>query len=325
MAPMNLFNIRQVGCLPAIVATIVNFILLYEYVVGICKMSATNSDAAQEKKIDRRGWVKGKKRKPYTKEKDDNAPRRPVNGYVRYMTEKRESVTLQNPDLSFADVTKLLGNQWTSLPMESKQKYLDDAETDRADYLQKLKKYQQTSQYKDHMQKLADKQQEDSVAGPSRSPVQRKQSVTPPVGNKDIPIFTEAFLDHNKAKDAELRQLRKSNAEYEEQNTILQRHIKHLQNAITRLDSETQMQRQSNFKLQMKLHTIREMVVKMFKDMPLPESGMLPTMKTVDTYMKQVHQILLNPDGKHKDFAASVKEIMLKISKNDLQLLFVKV
>lgn len=288
-------------------------------------MSATNVDAA-EKKVEKRGWVKGKKRKPYTKEKDDNAPRRPVNGYVRYMTEKRESTTLQNPDLSFAEITKVLGNQWSKLPMEEKRKYLDDAENDRVEYLQKLKKYQQSSQYKDHLQKCAEKEQEESVAGPSRqSPVQRKQSVTPPANIEDIPIFTEAFLDHNKAKDAELRQLRKSNAEYEEQNTILQRHIINLQNAITRLDSETQVQRQSNFKLQMKLHTIKEMVVKLFKDLPLPESGLLPTIKTVDSYMKQIHQILQSSDDKYKDFVANVREIMLTINKNDLQLLFVKV
>lgn len=66
-------------------------------------------------------WPKGKKRKPYAKEKDHNAPRRPVNGYVRFMTDKRDTVSAQNPHMTFADVTKILGNQWSSLPHEEKK------------------------------------------------------------------------------------------------------------------------------------------------------------------------------------------------------------
>lgn len=44
------------------------------------------------------------------------------------------------------------------------------------------------------------------------------------LGNFDIPIFTEEFLDHNKTRDAELRQLRKINTDYEQQNAILSKH-----------------------------------------------------------------------------------------------------
>lgn len=263
-----------------------------------------------------RGWPKGKKRKPASI-KDENAPRRPVNGYVRYMTEKREEVTLQNPTLSFADVTKILGNNWSSLPQDQKQKYLDVAESEKAEYLVKLKNYQEKQQFK--QQKLDIK---DAASG-SRINLQAKRSKTPVAMNdSDIPIFTEAFLDHNKAKDAELRQLKKSNSEYNEQNTILQRHIQSLQNAITRLDNETQTQRQSNYRLQVKLHNMRETIVRVFKDLPLPENGMLPTMKTVDLYMKQVHFLLQNTPEKYQEFASAVQEIMLKLNKNEV--LFLK-
>merc|ERR1712126_544369 len=37
----------------------------------------------------------------------------------------------------------------------------------------------------------------------------------------DIPIFTEEFLDHNKARELELKQLRKQTGEFEEQNAVL--------------------------------------------------------------------------------------------------------
>ena len=41
----------------------------------------------------------------------------------------------------------------------------------------------------------------------------------------DIPIFTEEFLDHNKARELELKQLRKQTGEFEEQNAVLGKHI----------------------------------------------------------------------------------------------------
>lgn len=229
------------------------------------------------------------------------------------MAEKRESVSVKHPNLSFAEVTKIIGNQWSNLPQDQKQKYLNDAESDRAEYVQKLKTYQQSSEYKDQLQKL---NSNDDREGPSSR--HKTSTSSSPTKIEDIPIFTEAFLDHNKAKDAELRQLRKSNAEYEEQNTILQRHIENLQNAITRLDDETHSQRQSNYQLQIKLHDMKETIVNVFKDLPLPDSGLLPTMKTVDSYMKQVHQLMQNSPTKNQKFAASVKEILSKLDLQDL-------
>lgn len=37
----------------------------------------------------------------------------------------------------------------------------------------------------------------------------------------DIPIFTEQFLQHNKLRETELRQLRKANIDYEQQASVL--------------------------------------------------------------------------------------------------------
>lgn len=36
-------------------------------------------------------------------------------------------------------------------------------------------------------------------------------------GDTDIPIFTDQFLQHNKLRESELRQLRKANSDYEQQ------------------------------------------------------------------------------------------------------------
>lgn len=36
-------------------------------------------------------------------------------------------------------------------------------------------------------------------------------------GDTDIPIFTDQFLQHNKLRESELKQLRKANSDYEQQ------------------------------------------------------------------------------------------------------------
>ena len=81
----------------------------------------------------------------------------------------------------------------------------------------------------------------------------------------DIPIFTEEFLDHNKARELELKQLRKQTGEFEEQNAVLGKHIESMKSAITKLEVETVQQRQSNAALQHQLDQLRQLVVTHFK------------------------------------------------------------
>ena len=77
----------------------------------------------------------------------------------------------------------------------------------------------------------------------------------------DIPIFTEEFLDHNKARELELKQT----GEFEEQNAVLGKHIESMKSAITKLEVDTVQQRQSNAALQHQLDQLRQLVVSNFK------------------------------------------------------------
>lgn len=52
-------------------------------------------------------------------------------GYIRYLNDRREAVRTANPALSFAEITKILANEWSNLPVDKKQQYLDAAEQDR--------------------------------------------------------------------------------------------------------------------------------------------------------------------------------------------------
>ena len=53
--------------------------------------------------------------------KDINAPRQPLNGYVRFMNERRDRVRAENQTSSFSHITRLLGAEWTQLPPPEKQ------------------------------------------------------------------------------------------------------------------------------------------------------------------------------------------------------------
>ena len=80
-------------------------------------------------------------------------------------------------------------------------------------------------------------------------------------GSFDIPIFTEEFLNHNRARELELRQLRKQTSEFEEQNAVLGKHIDSMKSAISKLEVETVQQRQSNAAFQQQLDMIRLVAV----------------------------------------------------------------
>ena len=70
------------------------------------------------KKTKKGGWPKGKKRK---KLKDRNAPKPALSGYIRFLNEKREVLRKENPSLTFSELTRLLGSEWSKLQQHEKQ------------------------------------------------------------------------------------------------------------------------------------------------------------------------------------------------------------
>uniref|UniRef100_A0A1Y1N7V9 HMG box domain-containing protein n=1 Tax=Photinus pyralis TaxID=7054 RepID=A0A1Y1N7V9_PHOPY len=184
---------------------------------------------------------KPKKRK---KPKDVTAPRQPLTGYVRYLNDRRESVRAANPNLPFAEITRLLASEWTNLPADKKQSYLDAAVLDKERYTKEYNAYKQTQAYKSYTKQVSEKKLKENKDELKAVTVPKEShSNEIDMGNFDIPIFTEEFLDHNKTRDAELRQLKKSNTDYEQQNSRLQKHIEDVKGAIEKLEVEILQQR----------------------------------------------------------------------------------
>lgn len=236
---------------------------------------------------------RGKKRKKPVR--DATAPKQPLTGYFRFLNDRREKVRAENPTMSFADITKLLASEWSNLPADQKQQYLDAAEQDKERYNREIIDYKQTEAYRLFTEKQMEKQN-DNKKERNGSEVSLEQIDTQPEKDDfsgfDIPIFTEEFLDHNKACEAELRQLRKATADYEGQNAVLQRHVDSLHAAVNRLETETNQQRTSNQALQRHLDSLRSQLTGCFATIPLQGTHEGATLQNIDSYLEKLESLL---------------------------------
>ena len=78
------------------------------------------------------------------------------------------------------------------------------------------------------------------------------------------------------AREAELRQLRKSNMEFEERNAALQKHVESMRTAVEKLEVDVIQERSRNTVLQQHLETLRQVLTSSFASMPLPGNA-VPT------------------------------------------------
>ncbi|XP_062888345.1 SWI/SNF-related matrix-associated actin-dependent regulator of chromatin subfamily E member 1-related [Mobula hypostoma] len=275
-----------------------------------------NTGEEEQRVVKKRGWPKGKKRKKVL----PNGPKAPVTGYVRFLNERREQIRMQHPDLPFPEITRMLGNEWSKLPALEKQRYLDEAEKDKQQYLKELKEFQQTEAYKLSAQKIQEKKlkKEELWSGFS-GPVPKITDDAPDrVSMFETPIFTEEFLDQTKARESELRKLRKSNVEFEEQNIILQKHIESMNNAKEKLEQELALEERETLTLQHQLQAVRQALTASFASIPIPGTGETPTEGTLDTYMAKLHNVIESSPLEYEKLVGRVQEIISQLDSDNL-------
>ncbi|XP_076182313.1 high mobility group protein 2 isoform X2 [Ptiloglossa arizonensis] len=238
---------------------------------------------------------RSKKRKKAPR--DATAPKQPLTGYFRFLNDRREKVRSENPTLSFAEITKLLASEWSTLPADQKQQYLDAAEQDKERYNREFSDYKLTEAYRLFNEKQSLEKQQETKKERNGTDVNSEQNdIQQDKDNDftgfDIPIFTEEFLDHNKACEAELRQLRKATSDYEAQNAVLQRHVDSLYAAVNRLESETNQQRTTNQALQRHLDSLRSQLAGCFATVPLSGTHEGATLQNIDNYVERLESLL---------------------------------
>uniref|UniRef100_A0A3B4EM70 High mobility group protein 20A n=1 Tax=Pygocentrus nattereri TaxID=42514 RepID=A0A3B4EM70_PYGNA len=266
-----------------------------------------------EEKPRRASWTKGRKRKKPLK--DSNAPKAPLTGYVRFMNDRREQLRAERPDVPFPEITRMLGNEWSKLPPDEKQRYLDEAEKDKERYMRELEKYQQTEAYKHFTRKVQEKQKGKRHRGGTNNCINCLTGLIKDRSVFDIPIFTEEFLNHSKAREAELRQLRKTNMEYEERNAALQKHVESMRSAVERLEGDVLQERTRNSLLQQHLDTLRSALTHSFSNVPLPGSGETASLDSIDNYMKKLHSIVVSSPQEHEHLISVVRDVVNRLDR----------
>lgn len=253
--------------------------------------------------VKNRGWPKGKKRYP----KSPGAPKQPLSGYVHFLNDRRESVRKEEPDISFAEISKKLANEWSQLGQDEKTKYHERAELDKERYNREFQEYQLTDNYKEFVAQ----QEAVKVNGETKPPkpkkpkkVKKKEIVTANEDSRsssssvDIPIFRDEFLELNKAREAELRSLKKTVTEFEEQNSVLQKHVDNMKSAVTKLERDVTLTKENNEALEKQYDGLQKLVLNHLSHVHVPNFGIVNQDNIEEYVTKLLDAIDGNPNLK---------------------------
>lgn len=78
--------------------------------------------------------VKAKGERKKRAKKDPNAPKRGLSAYMFFAQENRDSVRNENPDISFGQIGKILGERWKNMGDKDKAVYDAKAAKDKERY-----------------------------------------------------------------------------------------------------------------------------------------------------------------------------------------------
>lgn len=286
---------------------------------GNGKDKAKNSGSAAAAAVAGGGTKPVVKRKR-KKIKDANAPKHPLTGYVRYMNEFREERRLKHPTLSAVEITKILAEEWSNLSDEVKKPFLEAAEVDRLRYHREISEYKQNNVTGNSSNKKlksngdGDSDHKDAAVPYLNGKEEKRTGGEIRVGDYEIPIFTDDFLEHNKVIDSELRMLRKSNIDYEQQNSVLEKHVENMDNGIQKLENETSSLRARNATLQSYLQKLRTVLAGALAGLPIGPDHKGATAENIDQYMSELHQMAKS--STHGHTLNKAKDIIRKL---DLQ------
>ncbi|XP_065363745.1 high mobility group protein 20A [Calliphora vicina] len=113
--------------------------------------------------------------------------------------------------------------------------------------------------------------------------------VTPTPG--EIPIFTNEFLEHNKIYDMELRSLRKSKTDLEQQNSVLEKHVENMKFGVEKMITENNELEEKNRLLEIYLDKLKRKLALALGALPLPTAPNGATVDNIDKYMQDLYKM----------------------------------
>ncbi|CAD8136905.1 unnamed protein product [Paramecium octaurelia] len=75
------------------------------------------------------------------KERDPNAPKRPLTPFFLFSQKYREKVLERNPEVKLPQISQMAGQKWNSMSEEEKQPYVDQYNEAKYQYDEDLKEY----------------------------------------------------------------------------------------------------------------------------------------------------------------------------------------
>jgi len=240
------------------------------------------------------------KRRARKRERDANAPVQPANCYTRFMKQRRPQLVQEHPELSHIEITKRVGEEWKALSAKEKEVYMNTASAERREYLKELSVYKKTESYKLFRKKM-------------KKNIESGLYQETEIFSLETPIFSKEFLELNRQRESELRRLRIENVRLEEEQVALESNLARLKKATDQLELDMKLQHDLTTNVRSQLDDYRCALVQAFSHMPLPGTNVVPTLATIDTYMNNIHKLVLEAPGEHQDFVAKVRDIVTKL------------
>ncbi|XP_022221712.2 high mobility group protein 20A [Drosophila obscura] len=309
------------------------------------------------------------------------APKMPLNGYVRFMNDRREELRREQPQRTALEHTKIIGEEWHLLPEERKVPYMEAAAKDKALYQEQMHLF-----FKDHpeivakelarMKKAtkgdsaskektprtaanndvsvgkgkkpkakatANKRPSEHSPDPDDVPLsQVKRTPTPPppappppqqapapapvttsivvaprpIQPGEIPIYTNEFIEHNRSTENELRTLRKTKTDLEQQNAVLEQHVDNTKAGYAKVMGEVAELKEENVRLEAYVKGLRQKLVAALSGVPLPPvepSG--PNVGNIDRYMHHLAGLTGQP---HNTMLLKARDALRKVDTTPL-------
>eukprot|EP00577_Skeletonema_sp_RCC1716_P010409 CAMPEP_0113398806 /NCGR_PEP_ID=MMETSP0013_2-20120614/15181_1 /TAXON_ID=2843 ORGANISM="Skeletonema costatum, Strain 1716" /NCGR_SAMPLE_ID=MMETSP0013_2 /ASSEMBLY_ACC=CAM_ASM_000158 /LENGTH=823 /DNA_ID=CAMNT_0000283623 /DNA_START=183 /DNA_END=2654 /DNA_ORIENTATION=- /assembly_acc=CAM_ASM_000158 len=102
------------------------------------KKSKKSKDVDDEEASPKKRKAVGGKKK---KKKDPNAPKNAKSAYLYFSSAKRDEIKAANPDATFGQIGKLLGEEWKKISDDDKVEFEEKAEEDKKRYKKEMEDY----------------------------------------------------------------------------------------------------------------------------------------------------------------------------------------
>jgi high mobility group protein 20A len=251
-------------------------------------------------------------------------PKFPKNGYVRFCDEMRLQICKENPTMDPVEVTKVVAAKWHGLSAEKKKPYNDQFKADSERFKIELKEFEEKQkelgevaenvESVEKVPKKKKKRTKSSVVAapkpapaptpvPAKTPVQAPASAVSKVipkkkeeevpkafitSNCELPIFTDAFLEHNKQIESELKSSRKLNSELNLENSVLMKHIENMENGVTKVEGEIFSTKQQNAQLEKYLTKLKCILASGLNSVQLPVIKTGASVENITEYMQEL-------------------------------------